>query len=193
MAASNPTFDQLKARMTRLFSNSSAFSATVYRSCTPKYANVSDLVTGEGSRRHGGRWNPVGMAVVYASLTPETAMVESLAHYRYYGIGLEQAMPRTFVSMTVNLDTVLDFRQGIVRRSLQVSEERILSVDWRKEIRDGREPITQTISRAALVAGFEGMIVPSAADPKHHNLLVFSANFGRNDKIQVLDADRLPR
>jgi RES domain-containing protein len=113
-----PTIEQLERRLLRLSSLATPFDGIVYRSSTPKYATEIDLLTGEGSRRFGGRWNPPGTAVVYASLTPETAMAETLAHNRYYGIPIEDVMPRTFVAIQVNLKTVLDLRIGIVRRRL---------------------------------------------------------------------------
>lgn len=103
MAADVPTFDQLKSRLTRLLPSAVPFADTVYRSSTPRYANETDLITGEGSKRNGGRWNPPGIAVVYASLTPETAMAETLAHNRYYGIPQQDALPRTFVAIAANL------------------------------------------------------------------------------------------
>src|SRR5438132_820791 len=133
MATPGPTLGQLKNRLARLLPSATVFAAIGYRSSTPKYATESDLLTGEGSKRKGGRWNPIGIAVVYAALTPETAMAETRAHNRYYGISVEEAMPRTFVAIEAKLDVVLDFRQGGVRRLLQVSEERTLTVDWRKE------------------------------------------------------------
>ncbi len=129
--------------------------------------------------------------MVYASLTPETAMAETLAHHRYYRIPIEDAMPRTFVALEASLRAVLDFRLGPVRQRLQVSLERVLVVDWRKEVRAAQEPITQTIGRAALEIGLEGLIVPSAADPKGHNLLVFPGNLQSDSEIRVLHADRL--
>jgi RES domain-containing protein len=101
-----------------------------YRSSTPKYATESDLLTGAGSKMHGGRWNPVGIAVMYNSLTPETAMAETLAQNRYFGIPIEESMPRVFVATLVKLQSVLDLRQGLVRQRLQVSQDRILAVDW---------------------------------------------------------------
>lgn len=191
MAAGVPTFDQLKDRLTRLVPLAAAFAETVYRSSTPKYANEADLLTGEGSSRNGGRWNPVGIAVVYSSLTPETAMAETLAHNRYYGVPLQDAMPRTFVAIAVDLQAILDLRDGIVRQRLQVSLDRILTVDWRNEVRAGREPITQAIGRAASHANLEGLLVPSAADPKGHNLLVFPANLQSGSQLSVLSADSL--
>ena len=82
----DPTLEQLQNRLARLKSSAVPFEGVVYRSSTPRYATETDLLTGEGSSRIGGRWNPKGIAVVYASLTPETAMAETLAHNRYYGV-----------------------------------------------------------------------------------------------------------
>jgi hypothetical protein len=88
-----PTLDQLVARLQAI--KASRITVTAYRSTTPEYAKEADLNTGEGSKLHGSRWNPPGIAAVYASFTPETAMEESLAHFRYYGIPFHAAMPRS--------------------------------------------------------------------------------------------------
>jgi RES domain-containing protein len=124
MPTSGPTLEQLKSRLQRLLPSAMSFAATCYRSSTPKYATEFDVITGAGSQQHGGRWNPIGVACVYASLTPETAMAEALAHHRYYGIPVEEAMPRTFVAIQAQLGQVLDFRNGSIRQRLQLSEER---------------------------------------------------------------------
>jgi RES domain-containing protein len=191
MPHSGPTLKQLKSRLDRLLPLATAFNGIGYRSSTPEYATEADLLTGEGSKLHGGRWNPVGIAAVYASLTPETAMAETLAHNRYYSISIEDSMPRTFVAIEANLHVVLDLRDGSIRRRLQVSEERILTADWRKDMRGGHEPITQMVGQAAYETGWEGLIVPSAADLKGHNLLVFPEKLQSRSWLQVLHADRL--
>ncbi|HEY3963758.1 MAG TPA: RES domain-containing protein [Planctomycetaceae bacterium] len=92
MAFTGPTLEQLKARLTQLGRSATEFVESAYRSSIPKYAKEAELLTGEGSRRHGGRWNPIGIAVVYAALTPETAMAETLAHNRYYGVANSDAL-----------------------------------------------------------------------------------------------------
>jgi RES domain-containing protein len=183
--------DQLKTRLTYI--TTSRFTATVYRSSTPKYATETDLLTGEGSKRFGGRWNPVGVAVVYASLTPETAMAETLAHHRYYGLPIEDAMPRTFVAIKAQLMKIVDFRLGVNRQRLKLSLDRMHSIDWRKEIHAGREPVTQQMGRAAFEFGLEGIIVPSAADLAGHNLLVFPGNLSSESTVQVLHSGGLMR
>jgi RES domain-containing protein len=191
MPPAAPTLEQLKTRLSQLLSSAAPFAQVVYRSSTPKYAKETDLLTGEGSRRFGGRWNPIGIAAVYASLTPEIAMAEALANNRYFRIPIEDAMPRTFVAIEASIETAIDFRSGPVRQRIQVALNRILAVDWRKEVRAGREPITQLIGKAASEVGVEAMIVPSAANPQGHNLLVFPPNLRPGSTVRVLNSDRL--
>jgi RES domain-containing protein len=185
-----PTLEQLKGRLTTLLSTAAPFTGTAYRSSTPEYAKETDLLTGEGARLLGGRWNPIGIAMIYASLTPEIAMAETLAHNRYFGIPIEDAMPRTFVAIEATLSAAIDFRIGSVRRRLRVSLDRLLNVDWRKEIRAGRRPITQLIGEAASEVGVKAMIVPSAATAGD-NLVVFTGNLGSGSTIRILNADQL--
>lgn len=186
-----PTLKQLQTRLARLTAIAVPFKGVVYRSSTPEYATETDLITGEGSRLHAGRWNPKGIAMVYASFTPETAMAETLANNRYYGIPIEDAMPRTFVAIGVKVKSLLDLRLGVVRRRLQVSADRILTMDWRAEVKAKREPITQLLCRAAHAGPWEGMIVPSAADLAGHNLLIFPDKLGPKSEMRVLNTDKL--
>ena len=185
------TLVQLRMRRLIRLGYAKPFGQLVYRSSTPKYATETDLITGEGSKRQGGRWNPLGIAVVYASLTPETALAETLAHDRYYNLPIENAMPRTFVALQVKTQSILDLTDGQVRRRLGVSLDAIRTVDWRSEMHLGRKPITQEIGQAAFEVGLEGLIVSSAADTKGKNLLIFPTNLQPGSTVTVLNADRL--
>ena len=51
---------------------------TAYRIVKTKYAD--DAFSGIASRRHGGRWNPPGIPVVYTSSSTSLAALETLAH-----------------------------------------------------------------------------------------------------------------
>jgi RES domain-containing protein len=183
--------DIYKTRLTKLSTESKPFDSVVYRSSTPQYATETDLLTGEGSCKNGGRWNPKGTAAVYAALTLETAMAETLATNRYFGIPLQDAMPRTFVAFLARLQHVLDFRQGDLRRRLQVSLDRILHVDWRKENKAGQLSITQIIGQAAYEAGLEGILVPSAQNPKDANLVIFPANLKTGSELILFNKEKL--
>ncbi len=130
------------------------------------------MLLGEGSRRFGGRWNPVGLAALYMSLAPEIAMAETLAHHRYYGLPIENVMPRVFVAIEVNLRSVVDLRSPFVLRRLGLSTRELLHVDWRRQMRAGLVPRTHAIGAAVDAVGCEGLIVPSAV-ARGHNLVVF--------------------
>lgn len=51
---------------------------TLYRIIRHKYRH--EPLTVEGSRLFGGRWNPKGVGVLYATSSPELGLVETLAH-----------------------------------------------------------------------------------------------------------------
>lgn len=50
----------------------------VYRLYKSTY--ITEPLSVEGSRRAGGRWNPKGFPILYASATPELALLEVVAH-----------------------------------------------------------------------------------------------------------------
>lgn len=165
----------------------SPWSGEVYRSATPRYARAADIVTGLGSGKMGGRWNPPGgFATVYASLEPEAAMSESLAAFRYYGWALHAAMPRLFRSLRVSLLLVLDFRQPVLAPELAGWMGRIRQEDWRAVQQAGREPTSQALGRAAFEAGLEGLLVPSFAAADSTNLVAFPGNFAATSSIRVI-------
>jgi RES domain-containing protein len=53
----------------------------VYRLTLEKHArDADDLLTGEGARLYGGRWNHKGTAVMYAASHVSLAVLEALVH-----------------------------------------------------------------------------------------------------------------
>jgi RES domain-containing protein len=53
----------------------------IYRLQSAQYGLPKDFISGRGAEITGGRWNPMGVPVVYASLTVELAALEYLVHY----------------------------------------------------------------------------------------------------------------
>ena len=51
---------------------------TVYRIIRDKFRN--EPLSVEGSRLYGGRWNPRGVGILYATSSPELGLIETLAH-----------------------------------------------------------------------------------------------------------------
>lgn len=168
------------------------FAGAAYRATSVQYANRDDLLTGQGAKRAGGRWNPPGgCATVYLSLAPETALAEALAQHRHFGWADGDAMPLVLVGLEVSLRIVLDLTDGTVRAALGVSEARMLGDAWRKS--KTHESLTQAIGRLAFEAELEGIIVPSVAAPEAKNLVVFPGNVTPPDGyVRIVNRSKLP-
>jgi len=163
----------------------------VYRCSEPTYATKDDLLTGEGSRRFGGRWNPPSFATVYAAFTDATALAEAKANHLYYGLDPADALPRTIVAVDVKLAKVLDLTDDTVRKSLGVSATRMRGDDWRKLNRKHDESLTQAIGRAVYTVGMEGLVVPACDGGK--NLVCFPENLKDASSVTIRNVDKLPK
>lgn len=182
-----PGLAQLVNRMRTLADIQQPWQGITYRSATPRYATTVDQISGVGSKRHGGRWNPVGIAAIYSSLTPETAMAETFATARYFDMPTHAILPRTFVALQLRLTKVIDLTHGTIRQRLHVSRERMIQTDWRQLLDKDFEPITQAVGRAAVAAGYEAILVPSAADRPHGvNIVVYPENLAATSCATVI-------
>jgi RES domain-containing protein len=177
----------------RILTHATRFRGTLYRACDPTYANVRDLLTGEGSQKVGGRWNgPKTFAIVYLAQTIEGAIAESLGLPRVFGFDPAARLPLTLVAVEAQMDRVLDFTDAQVRRALAVTMTTLNRCDWRSENAAGREAVTQSLGRAAFELGFQGIIVPSAVKRTFKNLNVFPAQLAGTGRLTILRSDRLP-
>jgi len=189
----HPESDRLRRALERISPRGIRWQGIVYRSSSPRYANKHDLLTGVGSRTAGGRWNPPNsFRTVYSSLDPHTALDEVLAHFRYYNLPIESAMPRVTVSVMTRLQHVLDITNGTTRSALRVSEHRILTEPWREAQRARREALTQALGRLGHELGWEGFLVPSAVRSGGVNLIVFPDNLADRCDLRIINADALP-
>jgi RES domain-containing protein len=162
------------------------WSGTAYRSTALHYQKPGEILSGEGSRRHGGRWKPRGeLATVYASLDPETAMAETLSHVRYYRLPEQGAMPRVFWAIQARLGLVLDLRRPQVRRILATPLDALTGEDWRRTSATPAGSLTQALGRAAFLAGFEALLAPSAARREGTNLVAFPANLETKNYLWI--------
>jgi RES domain-containing protein len=190
----HPESVRLRQALERCVLRAVRYSGVVYRSASPRYANKDDLLTGVGSKTAGARWNPPkSFPTVYSSLDPHTALDEVFAHFRYYKIPVESAMPRVTVSVRVRLGRVLDLADGKTRSALRVSKRRMLDEPWREEQKAGREALTQALGRLSHELGWEGLLVPSAARKEGMNLIVFPANLYQRGCLEIINVGDLPR
>jgi RES domain-containing protein len=186
----HPDFDQVLRRVAALVAHAGSLREVMFRCSEPTFATKDDLLTGDGSRKHGGRWNPpASFATVYAAFSDATALAESKAHFLYYGLDPADALPRTIVAVDVKLAKVLDLTDGMVRKTLGVSATRMRGDDWRKLNRRGTESLTQAIGRAGYESGLEGMIVPACDGGR--NVVWFPGNLRETSKATIRNIGKL--
>ncbi len=186
-------YDRFRRIASKELSTCGGWSGIAYRSARPRYAKRKDLLTGAGSKRYGGRWNPpVSFAAVYVSLSWGVASAEAVAHQRHFGVPEHAALPRTFVGVDLDLARVLDLCDGRLRQRLGVSRKRMLAEDWRSVNDGGEEAVTQALGRAAYEVGFQGILAPSAAERTGTNIVVFPDRLGSDGTIKPVDREDDP-
>ena len=98
------------------------FEGEVWRHCNPSY----DPLSGEGARRHGGRFNPPGIPTLYLCTTTECAQAE------YSKQGIRKSLPASnLYRISANLYPVLDLTREETRSTLGVVLDDLVSDDWR--------------------------------------------------------------
>lgn len=141
--------------------------AVVYRALNPVW--VSDPLSGEGARRHGGRFNPKGMAALYCTLDPVTAVREVSQ------IG-QPLQPTVLVSFEADVEPVFDATEPGLLAGQGMTSDSLAANDWRVHMAEGREAPTQRLARRLSLAGYAGMLAPSyarLAPPQARNLILW--------------------
>ena len=167
-----------------------AWNGTFYRFQTVDFPASKDVLSGEGGRRRGGRWNPPGLATLYGSTTDTSALEECKANDRYYGV--ETKGPRLLVAIEGQLTRVLDLTSPATRRALNVTLTELGSEDWRKLLAVGKESFTQALGRAVATVGGSGLLARSTAVPRGVNVVVFP-DVSMSDKLEVVDGKTLDK
>jgi len=125
----------------------------VYRLCKAKHANTA--FDGDGARRYGGRWNPVGTAVVYCSGSLSLATLEALTAF-----GRAEA-PSDYVSIEVEIP------KGVTVQRMDLER---LPRTWQEH--PAPEALAE-IGRAWAESGRSAVLaVPSAVTPSEWNYLL---------------------
>jgi len=163
----------------------------IYRNCSPKYATEKDLLSGEGSKKVGGRWNPVGIAAVYGCLDLETVLAEFQRRSQYSQIPPYRLLPRTLVSIQAELQCMLPLINGGIRQRIGVSKEKMITSDWMTKSLGYEGSLTQNIGLASYEAGFEAILVPSSSRKQGVNLVIFPDNIRKGSNIDIINVERL--
>jgi RES domain-containing protein len=131
----------------------------------------------QGALEHGGRYNPRReFGALYISESPAACRAEML---RRLGVRARYWHARIKVRVT----KALDLTDPSTRDKLGVRQEDLVSDNW---------ALTQDLSRAARRAGFDALVVPSAAGD-HHNLVVFKDLLGDDETAETERVDPAPQ
>ncbi len=175
-------------RMQRLVASERAFEGTCFRCLSPRYANVRDAISGEGSRYAAGRFHVKGaFLIVYTACSLDLALWEYTHTARSRGFDVAQLLPVMLLSLEVKLTRVLDLTDAATRRALKINLPTVRMGSW--EISEG-ESATQQIGRLASEAGFEAILAPSAG--KRNNLNVLPANLSPDSIFRIINEQELP-
>jgi RES domain-containing protein len=190
----HPEGQRLHRALLRCLPLAGPWAGDLYRFAVPRWATVAHLLTGAGALQEGGRWHPMGLCrAVYGSLDPETALAESLAHFRRFHWPIRNAMPRTLNAVAAQLHHVLDLTHGPIRQRLGLSFKRILEERWWERQERDEEALTQAVGRAAFQLGLEALVVPSAVRARGAGLVLFPDNQRPQSTLVIVNPGDLPR
>lgn len=187
----SPDVQKLFDAILTLHQKAGRFDGVIVRSVATRYANKNDFFSGTGAAKTGGRWNPVGLQSIYASLDIITATEEAYQNFNSFGFPLTAIQPRVTAGAKASLNTVLDLTETKIRRMLGFSRTALIKEDWKAIQNAGNESWTQTIGRGCFAAGFEGLIAPSARRNTGKNIVIFPQNIVKPEQIEILASDQL--
>ena len=160
----------------------------LFRFQTVRFPTPQEILSGEGARRTGARWNPRGIRALYGSNTDSVALAECKAVEQYYGV--PSLAPRLLVALRVDVHRMLDLTSRTVRQALRLHMADWVG-DWHHAIDHNYECLSQALGRIAFEAKASGLIVRSAATPRGINGVIFPQNLDYFERVQVDDGHEL--
>ena len=157
------------------------FQGLVYRAHNPEWSWTP--LSGEGARRHGGRFNRRGVPALYTSLSPLTAIREAQPLGR-------PMQPLVLCAYEVDAEPVFDVRDEERRRAFDVNDSDLACPTWEAEMLAGEFPASQALADRLIAAGFAGMRVRSFAagtGVDDFNLVMWRWSPGRPHRVVLID------
>lgn len=153
----------------------------VYRAHNPQWSWAP--LSGEGARRHGGRFNRRGLPALYTSLAPLTAVREAQPLGR-------PMQPLTLCAYEVDAEPVFDAMNDERRIALGVTEAELAHPTWEEEMLTGTVPPSQALADRLIEAGYVGLQVRSfaaGANPEDINLVLWRWGPDRPARVILID------
>ena len=162
------------------------FRGLVYRAHNPQWSWTP--LSGEGARRHGGRFNRRGVPALYTSLSPLTAIREAEPLGR-------PMQPLTLCAYEVDAGPIFDAMDEVLRLTLGVSASDLACPTWEAEMRAGSVPASRALAERLRAEGYVGVRVQSfarGAGDNEFNLVMWRWGVNRPIRVALIDdEDRL--
>ena len=146
-------------------------------------------MSGEGARRHGGRFNRRGVPALYFSLSPITAIREAQPVGR-------PMQPLTLCAYEVDAEPVFDAEDPMMLREANVDPSDVACATWEADMFGGSVPASQVLAERLVAAGYVGMRVRSfaiGAGSEDCNLVMWKWGENYPVRVAVIDEEgRLP-
>jgi RES domain-containing protein len=130
------------------------YAGLAFRALNPVWAG--DPLSGEGARRHGGRFNARGTPALYLALDAMTAVREVSA----VGAPLQ---PTLLVTFALDIGPVFDATDARLLAEHGTTPVALAADDWRVAMRDHGIAPTQALAARLTHAGYAALRVPSYA------------------------------
>ena len=157
------------------------FRGLMYRAHNPQWSWTP--LSGEGARRHGGRFNRRGIPALYTSLSPLTAIREAQPLGR-------PMQPLTLCAYEVDVEPIVDTLDEDQCRALGVNDSDLLCPTWEAEALAGAVPASQALADRLIAAGYAGMRVRSfapGASTTDLNLVMWKWGSDRPHRVVLID------
>lgn len=163
------------------------FAGLVYRAHHPKWACAP--LSGEGAKKHGGRFNPPGLAALYTSLDITTAWLEAQQAFPF------KAQPMTLVAYRIDCSDIADLTDPRLLKALNYNAD-MLTCAWEEMHWQKLQPPTWTLAQQLLELGFVGIKVRSFAPGcslQNQNIVLWRWDNVPPHALEVIDDfQRLP-
>lgn len=178
-------------QLNELIAGATPLRGDFFRSVAFHYFHPDDVISGEGTRLNGGRFVPVGVKAVYASLDEQTALREVTTRKSALA-GRNQINVGEYPRMTYVL-SVATHRNLDLAATLPLELANIVA----RCLRAPQHSASQEVAALWIAEGIESVVFPSATGAGR-NVVVYLANAGAGsvvvrNRAKVLAALRRPQ